>query len=108
MLKQQLEKLPFYNILAGCSLPDVVIPETLQILGTFAFGHSTLRSLRLPKDAVWAYARQFKEGEIGTLYLSRKYRDSSNPAKLSYDNSTGHLHSLCVNHVRVGEIVWLE
>jgi len=95
-------------VLTGCKLPDVVIPKTLQILGTYAFGHSSLRSLRLPENAAWGYARQFKGGEIGTLYLSKKYRDENNPSKLSYDNSTGHLHSLCVNNVRIGEIVWLE
>lgn len=95
-------------VLADCKLPDVVIPKNLQILGTFAFGHSSLRSLRLPENAAWEYARQFKEGTIETLYLSKKYRDESNPSKLSYDNSTGHLHSLCVNNVRIGEIVWLE
>ena len=95
-------------VLADCKLPNVVIPKTLRILGDFAFGHSSLRSLRLPENAAWDYARQFKEGEIGTLYLSQKYRDASNPSKLSYDNSTGHLHSLCVNNVRIREIVWLE
>ena len=95
-------------VLADCKLPDVVIPKTLRILGDYAFGHSSLRSLRLPENADWAYARQFKGGEIGTLYLSQKYRDASNPSKLSYDNSTGHLHSLCVNNVRIGEIFWLE
>lgn len=95
-------------VLADCKLPNVVIPKTLRILGDFAFGHSSLRSLRLPENAAWEYARQFKEGEIGTLYLSQKYRNASSPSKLSYDNSTGHLHSLCVNNVRIGEIVWLE
>ena len=95
-------------VLADCKLPNVVIPKTLRILGDYAFGHSSLRSLRLPENATWEYARQFKEGEIGTLYLSRKYRDASNPSKLRYDNSAGHLHSLCVNNVRIGEIVWLE
>lgn len=95
-------------VLADCTLPDVVIPEILQILGDYAFGHSSLRSLRLPKNAAWGYARQFKEGAIETLYLSKKYRDASNPSKLSYDSSAGHLHSLCVNNVRIGEIVWLE
>ena len=95
-------------VLADCKLPNVVIPKTLRILGDYAFGHSSLRSLRLPENATWEYARQFKEGEIGTLYLSRKYRDASDPSKLSYDNSTGHLHSLCVNNVRIGEIVWMD
>ncbi|MGM9550227.1 MAG: leucine-rich repeat protein [Faecousia sp.] len=95
-------------VLADCKLPNVVMPKTLRILGDYAFGHSSLRSLRLPENAAWEYARQFKEGEIGTLYVSQKYRDVSNPSKLSYDNSTGHLHSLCVNNVRIGEIVWLE
>lgn len=96
-------------VLAGCKLPDVVIPKNLQILGTFAFGHSFLRSLRLPETACWEYARQFKEGEIGTLYLSKKYRDESNHSKLCWQKcSQSYLNSLVVNNVRIGEIVWQE
>lgn len=95
-------------VLADCKLPDVVIPKTLEILGDFAFGHSSMRSLQLPENAAWEYARQFKEGEIGTLYISKKYRDEADGSKLRQYLNPGHIHSLVVNNVRFGEIVWLE
>lgn len=95
--------------LANCSLPDVVIPETLRILGTFAFGCSALRSLRLPENAAWEYARQFKGSQIGTLYLSQKYREKSNDSGIHRSaDGQGYLHSLLVNDIRIGKIVWLE
>ena len=95
-------------VLAGCKLPNVVIPKTLRILGDYAFGHSSLRSLRLPENAAWDYARQFKGGEIGILYISQKYRDEADGSKLRQYLNPGHIHSLVVNNVRIGEIVWLE
>jgi len=94
-------------VLQGCSLPDVVIPETVDILGTFAFGCSSLRSLRLPEYAVWEAARQFKSSKIGTLYLSKKYRVESKYRELSSCiDGPGYLGSL--HNVYIGEIVWLE
>lgn len=95
-------------VLANCRLPDVVIPKTLETLGAFAFGHSSLRSLRLPENAAWEYARQFKESSIGILYISRKYRDEANGSKLRRYLNPGHIHSLVVNNIRIGEIIWLE
>lgn len=96
-------------VLANCNLPNVVIPKTLQILGTFAFGHSSLRSLRLPENAHWEYARQFKSSVIGTLYLSKKYCVGSEPSELCrYIDGPGYLQSLQVNDVDIGEIVWLD
>ena len=97
------------GVLADCSLPDVVIPETVQILGDYAFAHSSFRSLRLPENAAWKYARQFKQSTIGTLYLSKKYRaESKNPELSRHIEGSGYLHSLRVNNVCIGEIVWLE
>ncbi len=95
--------------LANCSLPDVVIPQTLGSLGIFAFGCSSLRSLRLPENVAWEYARQFKSSQIGTLYLSKKYRtESSDPKLCRHIDGPGYLNSFRVNQVRIGEIVWLE
>lgn len=92
---------------AECSLPDVVIPETLQIMGTGAFGGSFLRSLWLPENAQWEYARQFKGSEIGILYLSEKYREESDDPQLCWHIcGQGYLNSLRVNSVRIGEIRW--
>lgn len=96
-------------VLADCQLPDVVIPETLEILGDFSFAHSTMRSLRLPKNAAWDYARQFKGSNTETLYVSQQYRDAADASKLRWHHQNpGHIHSIVVNNVRIGQIVWLE
>lgn len=92
---------------ANCDLPDVVLPESLKILGTFAFGGSSLRSLRLPNTLHWGYARQFKESKIGTLYLSEAFRGEENTPELSGQiTGQGHLRSIRVNSVKIGNIVW--
>lgn len=96
-------------VLANCNLPEVVIPGSLQVLGDFAFGASRLRALWLPESPVWEYGRQFKESTIGTLFLSRKFRDEScNPGWRSPILGLGYLHSLRVNNVRIQEIRWLD
>lgn len=96
-------------VFTDCNLPDVVLPEKVQILGDYAFAHSSLRSLRLPENATWKYARQFKLSNIGTLYLSKKYRVESKDAELSrHIAGSGYLHSLRVNNVHIGDIVWLD
>ena len=95
-------------VFANSHLPDVVLPERLEILGDFSFGVSTMRSLRLPPNAVWEYARQFKESSIETLYISQKYKDEADGSKLRQHLNPGHIHSIVVNNVRIGKIVWLE
>ena len=95
-------------VFANSHLPDVVLPERLEILGDFSFGVSTMRSLRLPENAAWDYARQFKESSVETLYISQKYKDEADGSKLRQYLNPGHIHSIVVNNVRIGKIVWLE
>lgn len=91
-------------VFTGCSLPDVVIPETVQILGNLAFQGSSLRSLRLPENAQqWENARQFTACEIGILYLSEKYREESDDPELRRHIGLGYISC---NIGRIGEIWW--
>ena len=94
---------------AGSQLPDVTIPDTLDTLGTYAFGCSAIRSLHLPREEKWPYARQFKCASIGTLYLASRYRvesDYTDPAM--HIGGAGYLRSLNCNNVRIGAIEWYD
>ena len=60
---------------ANCHLPDVFLPESLESLGSFVFGNSTMHSLHIPKGLRSRYLRQFKGSSIETLYLPRLLED---------------------------------
>ena len=63
------------SIFANCILPLVVIPESVAEMGSFAFGHSHIDSLHLPKSLHSPYGRQFKDSYIGTLKLPKEWKD---------------------------------
>jgi len=50
-------------------LPDIVIPENVSFIGEFAFGNSTIKSVRFTHIFDCEYLRQFKGAHIGKLYL---------------------------------------
>lgn len=61
-------------VFANCILPSVVIPETVQVIGDFAFGGSHIDYLQLPATLRSEYGRQFKDGYIGVLKLSVEWK----------------------------------
>lgn len=63
------------GVFADCILPSVVIPESVQVLGNFAFGHSHIESLQLPATLRGIYGRQFKDGHIGVLKLPAEWEN---------------------------------
>lgn len=63
-------------VFADCILPEVVIPDSVKEVGSFAFGHSHIESLQLPESLQSPYSRQFKDSYIETLRLSKEWRDS--------------------------------
>lgn len=70
------------------NLPDVVIPDSVKILGVFAFGHSVIKSVRFPLGLRCEYARQFKDSHIWILYLSNtKEEYVSHPEMYGYLNA---------------------
>ena len=96
---------------ANSTLPHVELPETLVELGDFAFGHSSMRSVRIPRGLKSEYARQFKESSIGTLYLPKEFcaDDSFRGFREKYDGGKeqyGYIRSMLVNNVEIGEIVF--
>lgn len=96
---------------ANSTLPHVELPETLEVLGDFAFGHSNMRSMRIPRGLKSKYARQFKESAIGTLYLPEEFRADDTPCGFSekYEwgkEQYGYIRSMLVNNVEIGEIVF--
>lgn len=62
-------------IFAGCTLPEVRIPETVRELGPFAFGKSKIGYLQIPSSIRSRYLRQFKDSCIGTLCLPKEWKE---------------------------------
>lgn len=53
---------------ANSILPDLVLPEKLELLGTYVFGNSMIHSVTFPRDSgslLWIGARQFKGTRSG-------------------------------------------
>lgn len=62
------------DVFADTHLPDIVIPETVGIIGNFAFGNSVIKSVRFSHVIGCEYLRQFKGAYIETLYLPNECR----------------------------------
>jgi hypothetical protein len=58
-----------HGVFAKSHLPDVVIPESVETIGIFAFGSCTIKSIKLTRFFDCEYLRQFNDAHIGTLYL---------------------------------------
>lgn len=93
---------------ANSRLPHVELPDTLEVLGDFVFGNSTMESLRIPKGLKSEYARQFKEARIGTLYLPEEFRSNDPRIRFceQYEEQYGYIRSMVVNNVEIGQIVF--
>ena len=87
---------------AGSRLPAVRIPETLQVLGIYAFGSCFIHDLYLPEKMPWPYARHFKSSCIAALHISRRYQDE----KTAWELGAGVWSSLRQNGVKIGRFVW--
>lgn len=65
---------------AGCvfshsELPSVCIPESVNVIGDYAFGHSLIGVLQLPLLRHCPYSRQFKDSRASVLRLPNVLRD---------------------------------
>ena len=65
------------GVFANCTLPSVIIPESVQNIGYFAFGNSRIGTLQLPLIQHCPYARQFKDSHVSVLRLPSVLRDLS-------------------------------
>lgn len=60
-------------------LPDLVLPENLEVLGDYAFATTVIRSVTIlqdPEKILPLKARQFIGADIGELRVPIKYRDA--------------------------------
>lgn len=64
-----------HGVFANCILPEVVIPQSVQEIGLFAFGNSHIDVLQLPVTLHSPYGRQFKDSYIGKLRLPKEWEN---------------------------------
>lgn len=76
-------------VFADCILPEVVIPDSVKEVGSFAFGHSYIDSLQLPESLHSPYGRQFKDSYIGSLMLPKVWKDGMSLDKYGRLHLTG-------------------
>lgn len=65
-------------VFANSDLPEVLIPQSVETIGIFAFGNSKIKKLVLPRGIVSEYARQFKDSHIEILSVSYDEWENSN------------------------------
>lgn len=68
-------------VFANCILPTVIIPQSVEEIGIFAFGHTHIESLQLPTTLRSPYGRQFKDSYIELLRLPKEWKDYINLEK---------------------------
>lgn len=61
-------------VFANCILPTVIIPQSVEEIGIFAFGHTRIKSLQLPATLCSPYGRQFKDSCIELLRLPKEWK----------------------------------
>ena len=61
-------------VFADTCLPKVTIPESVEMIGTFAFGHGKIESVRFTRPVKCKYLRQFRDACIETVFLPGEFR----------------------------------
>lgn len=61
-----------YNVFAGTVLPEVMIPESVKIIGKYAFCRSHIKKLVIREKTQSPYLRQFKDSTIDKVYLPKE------------------------------------
>lgn len=88
---------------ADCYLPEIVLPESVNCLGHYAFGHSYIQKLVIHPHNTSPYRRQFKDSTIKELLLPKevvKLRGSSIGLEvyMFYGNFYAHCHCNIVEY----------
>ena len=76
-------------VFANCILPTVIIPQSVKVVGNFAFGHTRIETLQLPASLHSPYGRQFKDSSIGTLRLPKEWKEVVSSDKYGSLHLTG-------------------
>ncbi len=87
-------------VFADCILPSVVIPESVGMIGDFAFGHSNINTLQLPDSLCSKYGRQFKDSYIGVLRLPYEWKNFVSLNKNGALEREGELTTTCYGYLR--------
>ena len=80
----------FRCVFAECILPEVIIPQSVQEIGSYAFGQSHIDVLQLPVTLQSPYGRQFKDSYIGKLRLPKEWENIASLDK--YNRLKIHFH----------------
>lgn len=92
--------------ISWCELPDVVIPQGVKEMTSFAFGNCRLRSLHLPPGISFIGGRHFKGSHIGTLYLPESCKNDPPGQCFDRISTLTALRIARGNNLTVDEILW--
>lgn len=89
-----------YCVLANTHLSKVVLPDSLEMIGGFAFGNSIIEELVYPRKMLdYPYLRQFKGSRIKHLYLPKELfcsvfgqKDKARKTLQAYDATIDNIH----------------
>lgn len=70
-----------HSVLADTHLPEVIIPKSVTMIGTFAFGNSHIKKLVFENIISSEYARQFKDSRIDELVIPKTMWESDGIAR---------------------------
>lgn len=86
-----------HNVFERCRLPDVILPENLELLGCYAFGDGYIHSLTIPGSLRESYflmhTRQFKGCSIAEIRMPAEFGETLEE----------YCHYYC-DHVTFGEL----
>ncbi len=96
-------------VLANCILPIVRLPKSLEMIGTFAFGHTYIDVLVATKHTLESdlkYSRQFKDGYIDELAILTSKKDAFQSAVpyRCYNNIFSRIEQADINEVKIYDI----
>lgn len=80
-IKWEDENNECHCVLAKTYLPEVIIPKSVEIIGTYAFGGSHIKKLVFENVIRCEYARQFKDSQIEVLVIPKAMWESDGIAK---------------------------
>ena len=87
-------------VFADCILPTVIIPQSVKVVGNFAFGHTRIETLQLPASLHSPYGRQFKDSHIETLRLPKAWKNMVSVDKDGFLKATDALYSEDFGYLR--------
>lgn len=84
-------------VFANTKLPEVIIPESVKMIGSYAFGGSHIEKLIIPAATHSPYLRQFKDSTIDKVYLPKEIlvQQKENPTEDYSFYRNFYMHCKC-------------